>query len=421
MSLGSNIQYLYSSNLLDLLSKIGQIANKNSLKAYVVGGFVRDLLLNKPNYDIDIMVEGDAIPFATSVGQELKAECKLIERFHTAHIYHENLVIDFSSARKEYYPHPGALPEVTFSNIRDDLYRRDFTINAMALSIIPDQPFELIDLFNGKQDLDSKIIRILHGRSFLDDPTRLYRALRFGDRFNFIMEPKTEMLFEKAIQLSYPSSLSTKRIAAEIDKAFNEKRPLSLLTKYQNTGLLAYFHKSFSEWTRPDFKFSIVPALTTRLRSKFKNISDSAVFWCFLLSNMPLEEAKPLLNSSGLLHTVTSQVIDSLNSWQTLLSKLIIANNKIEIYNALKNSCPESIALLYLKNKNKDVEKKLNLYTNELASIKPLITGDDLIEAGIKPGPEIRKIFDRIIEKRIEGFSLTRKEELDLATAISNI
>ena len=421
MSLASNIKELYSQNLLELLIKIGQIANKQELKAYIVGGFVRDLLLEKANFDIDIMVEGDAIPFATAVGQELNAECKLIERFHTAHIYYQNLVIDFSSARKEFYPRPGALPEVSFSTIQDDLFRRDFTINAMALSISPDKPFELIDLFNGEQDLNSGIIKILHSRSFLDDPTRLYRALRFADRFKFILEPKTEMQFDKALKLSYPSSLSTKRIAAEIEKCFLEKRPLALLTKYQNTGLLTYYHKSFVEYARPDFKFSLVPATVTRLRSKFPSISESAVFWSLLLSNIHLEEAKPLLNNSGLSHAVSSQVLNAIGEWQILISKLIIANNKLDIYNALKNSCPESLALLYLKNKNKDVENKLTLYINELAAIKPSITGKDLIEIGIEPGPQIREIFDKIIKKKLEGSELSRKDELDFARTISNI
>lgn len=418
MSLASNIKELYSQNILELLTKIGKIANSQGLKAYIVGGFVRDLLLEKSNYDIDIMVEGDAIPFATAVGQELNAESKLIERFHTAHIYYQNLVIDFSSARKEYYPRPGALPEVSFSDIRDDLFRRDFTINAMALSISPDQPFELIDLFNGEQDLNSGIIKILHARSFLDDPTRLYRALRFADRFKFILEPKTEMQFDKAIKLSYPSSLSIKRIAAEIDKSFQEKRPLSLLNQYQNTGLLAYYHKSFVKYARPDFKFSLVPATATRLRLKFKDISESAVFWSLLLSNISLEEAKPLLNNSGLSHSVSSQVSDAISQWQNLIAKLLIANNRIEIYNAMKYSCPESIALIYLKNKNKDVENKLNLYINELAAIKPSITGKDLIEIGINPGPQIRLILDKIIEKKLEGVELSRKDELDLARTI---
>ena len=244
MTLDSKIQGLYSNRLLELLTKIGQIAEKQDLKAYAVGGFVRDLLLEKANFDIDIMVEGDAIPFASAVGQELNAECKLIERFHTAHIYLDNLALDFSSARKELYRHPGELPEVSFSNLRDDLYRRDFTINSLALALNTDQKFQLIDLFNGELDLREGIIRVLHLRSFIDDPTRLYRALRFADRFNFVLDSNTEYLFDKAIKLSSPSTLSTKRIAAEIDKSFKEKHPLTLLNKYRNTGLLEYYHKT---------------------------------------------------------------------------------------------------------------------------------------------------------------------------------
>ncbi|MBQ2592498.1 MAG: CCA tRNA nucleotidyltransferase, partial [Candidatus Riflebacteria bacterium] len=223
MSLASKIKEIFSQNLLDTLTKIGHIAESHGLKAYAVGGFVRDLLLEKANFDIDIMVEGDAIPFAENVGQELNADCKLIERFHTAHIFLDKLTIDFSSARKEVYRRPGELPEISFSNLRDDLYRRDFTINALALSITPNQPFELIDLFGGEADLRKGIIKVLHTNSFLDDPTRLYRALRFADRFKFVLDSNTEYLFDKAIKISAPSTLSIKRIAAEIDKCFKEK------------------------------------------------------------------------------------------------------------------------------------------------------------------------------------------------------
>ncbi len=420
MTLDSKIQGLYSNKLLELLTQIGKIAEGLGLKAYAVGGFVRDLLLGKANFDIDIMVEGDAIPFATKVGQLLNAECKLIERFHTAHIYLDNLTLDFSSARKEYYPHPGDLPEVSFSNIRDDLYRRDFTINALALSINTNHKFELIDLFNGALDLKEGVIKVLHSRSFLDDPTRLYRALRFADRFKFVFDPNTEYLFDKALKLSYTNTLSTKRIAAEIDKCFKEKYPLSLLNKYRNTGLLEYYHKSFKNITRPDFTFSMVRPMTTRLRSKFPNIIESAVYWSLFLSSIPFTESQSLLNNSGLPHSVLLPTVNSLSGWQLILAKLSLAKTRLEIYNILKDTCPETLALIYLKNKNRDIENKLNLYVNELYSIKPSITGKDLIEAGIEPGPQIRQILDKIIEKKLEYPELTRKEELDLVR-ISNI
>lgn len=415
MSFALNIKEIISPYLLDTLSKIGRIADRQGLKAYAVGGFVRDLLLEKANFDIDIMVEGDAIPFAESVGHELNAECKLIERFHTAHIFLDKLTIDFSSARKELYRHPGELPEISFSNLRDDLYRRDFTINALALSITPDHPFELIDLFNGADDLREGIIKVLHSRSFIDDPTRLYRALRFEDRFKFVLDPNTEYLFDKALRTSAPSTLSTKRIAAEIDKCFKEKYPLSLLNKYRVSGLLEYYHKFFKGLTRPDFSFSMVRAMTTRLHFKFPTIMESAVFWALFLSPLPLNEVQNLLNSSGLPHAVGLSINSALSTWQVILTKLSLSNTKLEIYNVLKDACPETLALLYLKNKNKEIENKINLYVNQLYSIKPSITGKDLIEAGIQPGPQIRQILDKILEKKLECPELTRKEELNLA------
>lgn len=421
MSLATSIQELYSQELLELLTKIGNIASKCHLKAYVVGGFVRDLLLKKSNFDVDIMVEGDALPFATAVSQELNVECKLIERFHTAHIYFPNMTIDFSSARKEVYKSPGALPEVTFSNIIDDLFRRDFTINAIAMSITPGKSFELVDLFNGAKDLEKGIIRILHPKSFIDDPTRLYRALRFADRFKFNIEPETDYQFDKAVIRGMPSLLSPKRIAAEIDKCFQEKRPLTLLSKYQSSGLLSFYHKSLSQFKRPSFSFSVVKPTVTRLSGKFPMISEAAVYWSLLLSAIPSQDVIPLLNASGLPHSIVLEATNALNSFSKLPEKLIAANDRISIYKLLHDCNPETIALMLLSFKDKAITDKLNLYINELFAIKPICDGKALIEAGIKAGPQIRKIFDQIMEQRLNGIELTRKDEIDLAKRISNL
>lgn len=421
MSLAASVQELYSQELLELLTKIGDIASRHHLRAYAVGGFVRDLLLKRPNFDVDIMVEGDALPFATSVAKELAVECKLIERFHTAHIYLPKLTIDFSSARKEVYKSPGALPEVSFSNIIDDLFRRDFSINAIAMSITPDRPFELVDFFNGAKDLEKGIIRILHPRSFIDDPTRLYRALRFADRFKFTIDAETDYQFDKAIHRGLPSLLSPKRIAAEIDKCFLENKPLTLLSKYQSSGLLAFYHKCFNQFKRPSFSFSVVRPTVTRLSHKYPNISEAAVYWSLLLSIIPLPEATSLLNASGLPHSIVLEATNALNSFSSIPKKLIMANDRISIYKLLHGCNSETMALMMLSFKDKAITDKLNLYINELCSIKPICDGKALIEAGIRPGPQIREIFDQIMEQRLNGIELTRKDEIDLAKRISNL
>lgn len=421
MSLKDNIKELYSSELLLLLAKIGEIASVCKLRAYVVGGFVRDLLLRKANYDIDIMVEGDAIPFATAVSEELKAECKLIERFHTAHIYLPDLTIDFSSARKEIYPKPAMLPEISFSTITDDLFRRDFTINAIAMSINPETPFALVDFCNGAKDLTDGIIRVLHSKSFIDDPTRLYRALRFENRFKFTFDDETAYLFDKAINLNMPALLSPKRIASEIDKCFQEERPLTLLTKYQSSGLLAFYHKSFAKIKRPDFSFSVVKATATRLSRTYKNISESAIYWSLLLSKIPSQDVIPLLNASGLPHSVVQCVSEVLVKYKSVLELLPQTCDKIGIYKLFQGINGETMALLMLTSKDRTVQEKISLYLNELHFIKPLAKGKDLIKAGIEPGPQIPKIFEQIIVEKLNGNLITRKEEIDFAKRISNL
>lgn len=421
MSLAESIKELFSQKLFDLLVQIGTIASKQGLKAYAIGGFVRDLLLKKANFDIDIMVEGDAIPFAIEVSEVFKAECKLIERFHTAHLYLPELNIDFSSARKEVYTKPAVLPIISFSNLRDDLLRRDFTINAIAMSITPDKPFEVVDIFNGTKDLKRETIRILHNKSFIDDPTRLYRALRFANRFKFELEEETESLFESAIYEKYPSLLSPKRIATEIDKCFQEERPLTLLTKYQSFGLMEFFHKSFGKNKRPDFTFGTVRPTVTRLSKTYPGISEPAVYWTLLFSKIPFREVAKLLNACGLPHSVVLSITEALNSFNTANEKLVRATSRIDIYNSLHGLNGEAMALFMLSFKEKSISDKIALYLNELHSIKPAIGGKDLIKAGIEPGPQIRKVLDYITEQKVSGLIMTRKDEINLAKRISNL
>ena len=157
------------------------------------------------------------------------------------------------------------------------------------------------------------------------------------------------------------------------------------------------------------------------MKRNFPQISENAIFWALLLSNIPEAEVKQLQNNSGLPHSVGNQVSEALDTWANIENKLQIAKTNFEIYKILKDTCPEALALIYLKRNSKDIENKICIYIDKLASIKPIITGNDLIEAGIKPGPQIRQILDKIVEKKIEGIELTRKEEIDLARTIQNI
>ncbi|MBF0512422.1 MAG: CCA tRNA nucleotidyltransferase [Candidatus Omnitrophica bacterium] len=208
---------------LDLLRLIGRLAQKQKARAFLVGGPVRDLMLKIPNVDLDITVEGNGMRLAqdfASCYEKAKVQC--YPAFKTAHVQ-SHCLVDFATARKEKYVRPGAFPEVEPSTIKDDLFRRDFTINAMAIGINPRMWGKLFDFFGGREDLDSRRIRVLHNKSFLDDPTRILRAARFKARFGFRMEGTTLKLLKSALKNGAFETIKPQRYLKELNKIRQEK------------------------------------------------------------------------------------------------------------------------------------------------------------------------------------------------------
>ena len=220
--------------LPNVLKEIGAEADKEGINAFVVGGFVRDTLLGINDKDIDIVVEANAIDFAKIViekinvgatlavaqkgqGQALPLHIKTHEGFKTATIEICGFRIDLVTARKERYKKPAAMPEITPATIREDLFRRDFTINAMAISLNKKGFGKLIDFYDGQKDLKEKKIRVLHDKSFIDDPTRIFRAIRFQKRLGFIVEQHTQKLMTDAIDIGMIQKLKKQRVKKELD------------------------------------------------------------------------------------------------------------------------------------------------------------------------------------------------------------
>ncbi|MDD5595678.1 MAG: hypothetical protein PHY94_05485, partial [Candidatus Omnitrophica bacterium] len=197
----------------DLLRLIGKTSGKLKMPAYLVGGFVRDLVLGVNNFDLDIAIEGEGIVFAEDLSKELGGKLTLHRRFRTATLAPSHkLKIDIATARREIYPQAASLPEVRPGCLKDDLFRRDFTINAMAVSISGEDYGKLIDIFGGRNDLREKKIRILHDLSFIDDPTRILRAIRFQERFAFKIEPQTLKLLKAACRNKMLESVEPQRL-----------------------------------------------------------------------------------------------------------------------------------------------------------------------------------------------------------------
>jgi tRNA nucleotidyltransferase (CCA-adding enzyme) len=236
------------SNLIKNLRQIGEVADDIGYGAYAVGGFVRDLFLYRSDEDLDIVIEGNGIDFAKKYAAMVGARIHTHEKFGTAVIIFPNgIKIDVASARLEYYKFPAALPVVEMSSIKLDLYRRDFTINTLAIQLNPDKFGTLIDFFTARKDIKEKIIRVLHNLSFVEDPTRVFRAIRFEQRFGFTIGKLTISLISNAINMDFFRGLSGKRVFNELRLILEEENPVAAIVRLNDFDLLKVIHPSVEQ------------------------------------------------------------------------------------------------------------------------------------------------------------------------------
>jgi len=273
LNLTKELRQKFPAEVLSILREVGKVASQMNMNAYAVGGFVRDLLLGAPTLDIDIVVEGDGIALAQKLAQMWRADLTVHERFLTSTLHwrlgepknafvpapiHAGILsrFDIATARKERYPSPAALPEVEPASIFDDLWRRDFSINAMAICLDPKRFGELVDPTGGFNDLRQGIIRVLHERSFVDDPTRIFRAVRYEQRFGFKIEHETLQLICRARDESLLTKLSRDRIKHELWRILQERDPTKPMRRLSKLRLLSIFApelcvtKKRLEWMR---------------------------------------------------------------------------------------------------------------------------------------------------------------------------
>src|SRR4030043_632956 len=226
-------------DIQNIFEAVSSAAMELKCRAYLVGGMVRDLLLGKQNFDIDIVVEGDGIIFARKLSEILSARIDSYEKFKTAVLVLKNgQHIDIASARIEYYEKPAALPDVEMGSIKQDLARRDFTINTLAISLNKNDYGSILDFFGGRKDIAAKRIKVLHKLSLIEDPTRIFRAVRFEQRLGFKMDSQTEKLEVSAIEMNIVSELLGIRIRDELISILNEEKPWGALRRLHELGAL---------------------------------------------------------------------------------------------------------------------------------------------------------------------------------------
>ncbi|MFH1258320.1 MAG: hypothetical protein ABII74_00655 [Elusimicrobiota bacterium] len=251
-NIASLMEKHFPEDVCQLLKRIGVLAGEHNFLAYGVGGFIRDVFLNWKNLDLDISLEGDGLQFTKILASQLGARVYFYPKYLTAYlILSDGLRIDIATARQETYSQPAVMPVVTASSMQKDLRRRDFTLNAIAVSLHPRNYGTLYDPFAGQKDLAKKLVRVLHEKSFIDDPTRIFRALRFASRYHFAIEQETNKLLLAALKRNLPALLSPHRLRDELQAILDEPQAEAILQQLENLGVLKYFHpelKMVSPW-----------------------------------------------------------------------------------------------------------------------------------------------------------------------------
>ncbi len=399
---------LLPSNKQTLLSNIADQAASMNMPCYLVGGVVRDLLLNKPVNDLDTIVEGDAIQLGEALVKKHGGKLTLHTKFRTA-IWQlpsreafilQPSSLDLITARSETYEHPGALPTIKPSTIDDDIRRRDFTINAMAVRLDGDYFGELLDPLNGQDDLEKGIIRVLHSRSFIDDPTRIFRAVRYEQRYGFKIESGTLNLINQE-SFDVLSKLSGKRIRHEFDLIFEEENLARILHRLGELGLFDSFNPKL-----PKLNEKYTDLLNSKLSDEF-GISTNHTLLGYLLwlFDSPLELVRSISNRLDF----TAELAETVRALLQLKNELpAFAGFKPSTWTARLDKVPVmAIYALWLVSN----EPALKEFLVKWRHIKANITGDDLIARGIPPGPRYKEILTRLRAAWLDGEVNTAEQE----------
>jgi len=408
-----------------LLKRIGALSKSFGYKAYLIGGTVRDLFLGVENLDIDIVIEGDAIHFGERLAHDLHGIIISHKRFGTCTVTTpEHLKIDFATARKEIYEKPAALPTVEFSSLKEDLIRRDFTANAMAINLNDHEFGQLIDFFDGAGGVFHKIIKALHDKSFIDDPTRILRAIRFEQRLDFTIEPHTANLIRKSIEKEIYKRLEKPRLRDEIMLILKEKEPFRIIKRMNEFRALKIIYpylklnKHLCEifnaidkaclWYQDNSprKRSIEKWLIY-LMALFEDVSyDGTLYFCNKFEFKRGERLRIMSYKKN-----SRKILKTLNSKRKILPS--------KIYHLLEPLSHEVTLLLMAVSRSDIGRGRIMEFFHKYNGMLPSVRGDDLKALGVKVGPRFAKIMNRVLHKKLDGIVRSKEEEIEYAKKLS--
>lgn len=409
--------------LQNLLPQLGAVGDELGCNVFAVGGFVRDLLLRQENLDVDVVVEGDGIAFAHAFARDHGCRVRAHQKFATAVIvFADDFKIDVASARMEYYLEPGALPNVEHASIRLDLARRDFTINTLALALNSENYGELLDFFQAQRDLREKAIRVLHNLSFVEDPTRVFRAIRFEQRLGFQLGQHTEHLLQSAVRMGFLDKVGGSRVFNELVIILREADPLPAILRLDELGLLGSLHPQLAAGKRTQTLFTELRRVLHWFELLFTG--ETASHWqvYFLALTSEIEESaqealwKRLAIPAKFLPLVGPQRQQGLDALHELERRRVRRRQvrASEIYRLLQPLPLEVVLFLLAATPRQEVRRQLSRYVTHLRGEAPELTGSDLAALGLRPGPGYREVLDALRDARLDGEVTNREEELEL-------
>jgi len=422
-NLKNRIKRIAPMKIRKILKKMSETADNLNMNAFIVGGFVRDLILDKPNFDMDIVVEGDAIVFAENLQKILRGKLKCHNRFKTAKLMLDNGVeIDIATARTEFYGYPAALPVVESSSLRHDLLRRDFTINTLALSLNKRTFGTLIDFFQGEKDIKEKKIHVLHDLSFVEDPTRIFRALRFEQRFDFKIDAHTENLIKAAVDLEMFDRLHKFRIGDELMQLLNEPYPLKVIRRMSLLHELKFIHP------RIKFDEKMVGLLESvqevlgwyKLSFPGKAVQRWIVYLLVIFDRLNSKSLQETFNNFAFGKRAKNCILKCKHKQKKIVT-LLSAKEKIvpsRICRILRGLPLETVLFFMAKSGASEKKEIFIKFLTKYVNIKLKISGEDLKLFAPKSGPRFKKALEETLEAKVDGKVSGKSDELKFARSI---
>ena len=404
--------------IINLFKDFGKVADMLGYNAYLVGGLVRDILLKHENLDVDIVIEGDGIRFAHEFAAQYEGRVRSHRKFATAVIiFPGGFKVDVATARMEYYESPAAPPIVETSSLKLDLFRRDFTINTLAIKLNRRHYGTLVDHFGAQKDIKEKVIRVLHNLSFVEDPTRVFRAIRFEQRFGFKIGKLTLALMKNAVNIECFKELTGRRLFLELKLLLMEQDPLLSIRRMNEFDILQFIS--------PEIRFI----------KKLKNLLEEIkgviswfdllyleepyepwkVYWHGLTSSLDTKALHQLFKKMHMIDQESHRMISQRLKVYKVLDELyrFMGDNNYALYTLLSQYDTDILLYMMAKANNEKIKRLISNYFTKLKGVKIMLKGRDLKGMGFQPGPIYKDIFDSLLEARLNNKASTKNDEIN--------